>query len=403
MSPMPVFERRGAVPRGIATDGPAFLSYGFRPFFLGAGLFAVIAMELWLGALTDGWPIGGEHLGPIYWHAHEMLFGYTTAALAGFMLTAIPNWTGRLPVSGPPLAVLAVLWLAGRVGLSSPEAFGLYPAIIADIAFLPVLAGIAAREIIAGRNWKNLKILAALAVLSAVNLGFHAALLVDSDPSWLLRVATSVYVLLITLVGGRIVPSFTRNWLARQGITPLPRPFGRIDVLSIALAGLALAMWSVLPARPETAVVALVAALAQVIRLAGWRGHRTLRSPLVAILHAAYAFVPLGLIAIALAALEWLSPVSALHVLTVGAIGNMTLAIMTRATLGHTGRELSASRLTMMAYLALLAAALLRPIAEAMPDQFQLVIALASGGWIAAFGLFVIEYGPILMSPRAQR
>ena len=152
--------RRGGIPRGLATDGPALLSYGFRPFFLGAGLFAIVAMALWIGALTEGWEVGGATYGALYWHAHEMLFGYSTAALAGFMLTAIPNWTGRLPVSGRPLLAIVLLWLAGRIVMLSPEAFGLYPAVVIEAAFVPVLAAIAGREIISGRNWKNLKILA---------------------------------------------------------------------------------------------------------------------------------------------------------------------------------------------------------------------------------------------------
>ena len=394
--------RRGGIPRGIATSGPALLAYGFRPFFLGAGLFGVLSMVLWLGALIGGWPIGGKVYAGFVWHAHEMIFGYATAALAGFMLTAIPNWTGRLPVSGRPLALLVALWAAGRLVMAAPDLLGAYPSAVIDGAFLPVLALIAGREIVAGRNWKNLKILVGLGLLSAVNIALHVAILGGHDAAALFRAGIAVFIMLIALVGGRIVPSFTRNWLARQGLAPLPQPFGRLDIVAMTITGLALATWIVLPADLVTAGTAFLAALAQLARLAGWRGHRTLPEPLVAVLHAGYLFVPLGLVAIGLAALHWLSPTSALHVLTVGAIGVMTLAVMTRATLGHTGRRLAASKPTLAAYLALLAAALVRPTAEMAPDLFQTLAALSAAGWIAAFGLFLVEYGPMLLQPRVS-
>ncbi|HQZ11414.1 MAG TPA: NnrS family protein [Devosia sp.] len=393
--------RRGGIPRGIARTGPAVLSYGFRPFFLGAGVFAVVAMVLWLGTLIAGWPVGTVY-GGANWHGHELVFGYATAALAGFMLTAIPNWTGRLPVSGLPLALLFILWLAGRLALIASHLVGVPVAGIIDGIFLPVLAAIAAREIIAGRNWKNVKVLFALCALSAANFGFHVTVQAGGDPVPMLRAGVAVLLILIMLVGGRVVPSFTRNWLARQGAARLPRPFGRLDIVAITTAGIALALWVVVPARAELAIVALPAALLQFVRLVGWRGYRTLREPLVSVLHAAYLFVPLGLLSIGLAALGWLTPASALHVLTVGAIGTMTLAIMTRATLGHTGRKLTATGLTVAAYVALIVAALARPAADLVPDHYQTLLSIAGGGWIVGFGLFVIQYGPMLLAPRVR-
>lgn len=392
-------ERRGGIPRGIATSGPALLSYGFRPFFLAAGVYAVIAMSVWIGALAFGWPVGGGYGGPA-WHGHELLFGYTAAALAGFMLTAIPNWTGRLPVSGRPLLLLVLLWLAGRLAMAVPDALGMPMTAVLDAAFLPALAAIAAREIITGRNWKNLKILLALCALSLANIGFHLVALFDGDLSLWLRVAVAVFVILVTLVGGRVVPSFTRNWLSRQGGQRLPHPFGRLDVVAMVAAGLALALWSVLPERPETAALAFVAAAAQMLRLLGWRGYLAVAEPLVAVLHVAYLFVPLGLLAVGLAALGWISLASALHVLTAGSIAGMTLAIMTRATLGHTGRKLVASPRTVIAYSALFIAAIVRPIADLAPDLYLSLLGIAGVAWIVAFALFVVEYGPMLVRPR---
>lgn len=401
MNVSPAHPRKGGIPRGLATSGPALLSYGFRPFFLGAGLFAVAAMLLWIGALTQGWEIGGTSYGPLNWHAHEMLFGYVGAALAGFMLTAIPNWTGRLPVSGWPLLVLVVLWFAGRAAMVAPELFGIYPAAVVEGAFLPVLAGIAGREIISGRNWKNLKILVALGLLSAVNIAFHATVLAGEDPIVLLRGGVAVFVALIAIVGGRIVPSFTRNWLSREGAARLPHPFDRLDAIAIVGLIAALASWTIVPLTAVTALLALTASGLQLWRLIRWHGLDAAREPLLAILHVAYLFVPVGLAAIALSAMGWLEPPSTLHLLSVGAIGCMTLGVMTRATLGHTGRRLRASAWTVASYLSLLTAAIIRPLAELLPSFYYELLAVAGTAWIAAFAIFSVEYGRYLLAPRA--
>jgi uncharacterized protein involved in response to NO len=385
----------------LATVGPAVLSYGFRPFFLAAGVFAPLAMLAWIGALTLGWEIGGTTYGALAWHAHEMLFGYAVAPLAGFMLTAIPNWTGRLPVSGRPLLALALTWLAGRLAMLQPDLLGLYPAAAIEAVFLPLLAGIAAREIIAGRNWKNLKILVALVTLTTVNLGFHTVVLSGGDPALVFRAGVAVLVALVGLVGGRIIPSFTRNWLVKAGAKVLPAPFGRFDIAAMTALIAGLALWTVFPADWPTAVVAAIAAVLQLVRLWRWRGFATLEEPLLLVLHAAYLFIPLGLIGLGLEAAGWLSGASVLHIFTVGVIGTMTLAVMTRATRGHTGRKLTASSLTSISYLALLFAAVLRPFAELLPGQYHLLLEAAGTCWIVAFVLFACEYGPMLVKPKA--
>mgnify|MGYP001029231344 CR=1 FL=1 len=392
--------RRGAIPRGIATKGPALLSYGFRPFFLGAGLFAIFAMVAWIGALTQGWEVGGRSYGAILWHGHEMLFGYATAALAGFMLTAIPNWTGRLPVSGMPLLGLVLLWLTGRIAMLQPDMIGLYPAVVVDAAFLPALACIAGREIIAGRNWKNLKILIALGLLTGSNLAFHLQVLSGGDTAPVLRAAIAALVVLIGLVGGRIIPSFTRNWLVKNGAAALPRPHGRLDVAAMAALIVALAVWVLVPDSPLVVASGTPATVLLVIRLASWRGYAAFEEPLLVALHVAYAFLPIGLLGVVLAAMGWLSQPSALHIFTVGAIGSMTLAVMTRATLGHTGRKLAASGWTSASYLALLIAAVVRPFAELLPQHYHELLGVSGVCWIAAFGLFSIEYGRLLVAPK---
>lgn len=390
------------VARGLRRDGLPLFAYGFRPFFLLAGLWAVSAMVLWIGSLADGWPLGGDY-GAGNWHAHEMLFGYASAALAGFMLTAIPNWTGRLPVSGRPLALLALLWLAGRAGMLAIPAIPMPVAALVDAAFLPLLALIAGREIVAGRNWKNLKILFGLAALSLANIGFHLTAMAGSGTDLTYRLTISVFVMLVALVGGRIVPSFTRNWLSRHGAPHLPAPFGRFDQLALAATALALATWTVLPVSPLTAGLCAAAAAVQAVRLVRWHGWRCWPEPLVLVLHAFYAFLPLGLLAVAAAALGWWSQAPALHVFTIGVIGGMTLAVMTRASRGHTGRPLVASLPTSLAYAALGLAALCRPLAEVLPDYYLPLLSLSGGLWIAGFGLFTLEYAPMLLQRKLER
>lgn len=390
---------RKPVPRGIASGGPAVLSYGFRPFFLGAGVFAVVAMALWIGALAAGLDVGGSY-GALNWHAHEMLFGYTSAALAGYMLTAIPNWTGRLPVSGSQLLGLVLLWLFGRILMIWPGPLGAPGAALVDSFFLPTLAIVAGIEIFAGRNWKNLRILAGLFGLSAANIAFHTTVLAFGSAAEASRAAVAVYIMLIAIVGGRVVPSFSRNWLVKAASKTLPVPFGRFDTIAIASLAPALVLWVVIPQGVLTAVAATAGAALHAHRLSRWRGWLTIDEPLLLALHVAYAFVPIGLAAVAAAAMEWLAEASALHLLTVGAIGGMTLAIMTRASLGHTGRPLKASPWTALSYLALVVSAVVRPFAELVPSQYHLLLSLAGAGWLAAFGLFALEYGPMLVVPR---
>jgi uncharacterized protein involved in response to NO len=396
-----IIARKGT-PRGIKLTGPAILSYGFRPFFLLAASFALLAMAGWIGSLTLGWEVGGSY-GALNWHAHEMLFGYGSAALAGFMLTAIPNWTGRLPVSGLPLLGLVTVWLAGRLTMAAPDALGMSLSMFVEALFLPLLATIAGIEIMAGKNWKNLKILAGVSGLAAANIAFHSSVALSGTAIDVSRFAVGIYVMLVAVVGGRIVPSFTRNWLVKAGASRLPAAFGRFDVLAIVVLLVSLALWALLPTSLPTVILAGLAAGLHAVRLLRWQGQRTIREPLLAILHVAYAFIPLGLVAIALSAMGWIASASALHLLTVGVIGNMTFAVMTRASLAHTGRPLTASPTISVAYLVLALSAVIRPFAEVIPAQYHTLLAVSGTAWTLAFGLFIVEYGPILLAPRVTR
>lgn len=392
-------ETRPRTPRGLNQQGPALWSYGFRPFFLGGAVWAVLTMALWIAALVLGLPLGGDYGAPL-WHAHEMVFGFAPAVLAGFLLTAIPNWTGSLPVAGRALMGLFGLWAAGRLAMAGAALTGIWPAALLDVAFLPALLAIAAREIIAGRKWNDLKVLAGVAAIMAGNLGFHATVLFGGDPSLWLRAAVAGFVALVLIIGGRIIPSFTRNWLSQRGKDRVPVAYNRFDLGVIGLSAAALACWVVAPDARLTASAALVAGGLNLARLSRWQGLATRAEGLLLVLHLAYGFVPLGFLAIAAAGVGLVQPVSALHVLTVGVIGAMMLAVMGRATRGHTGRALTASGLTILSYACLFAAALARPLADLLGAAW--LIEAAGALWILAFGLFVWEHGPMLVLERRR-
>ncbi|MDU8941834.1 NnrS family protein [Ovoidimarina sediminis] len=380
-------------------QGPAVLSYGFRPFFLAGGLWAALSMALWLGMMS-GSTVLTPAVDPISWHAHELLFGYLGAVVAGFLLTAVPNWTGRLPVVGWPLLALTLLWGAGRVAMALGA---LWPPVwvgLIDTAFLAAMALFLAREIATGRNWRNLVVLALLLALLAANALFHLAAAAAAG----LRLGLAAAILLIAVIGGRVVPSFTRNWLVREGDPRRPAPpmqgFDRLALLALLAA---LLLWV---ARPEARIAGLALLAAGALhagRLLRWQGITTRAEPLVWVLHLAYAFVPLGALGLGTALLQESTPLAtaSLHVWTVGAIGMMTLAVMTRATLGHTGAALHAGPATTALYLAIPAAVICRAAAAlgAAPD---LLYTLSGGLWIAAFLGFALLYGPRLMRRAAS-
>lgn len=386
-------------PRGMSRTGPVLFSYGFRPFFLASALFAIASIDLWVAYLSCGIPIASDY-GTLYWHAHEMLFGFAPAVLAGFLLTAIPNWTGRLPIAGRPLAVLFAIWCAGRIAMLMSGSIGIVLATAVDSLFLPVMLLVCAREVVAGKKWKDLKVIAGLFVLSLANVLFHVQVIGDTDPGLAIRLGIGAYVLLVTIVGGRILPSFTRNWINQFGRTDFPVPYNSFDAATIIIGAVALILWACLPESTATCGVAGVAALLNMIRLVRWRGWTTRPEPILFVLHASFLFVPAGFAAISLQASGWLPEVAVLHIFAIGTISMMMLAVMTRATRGHTGRKLKSSRMTNMSYVLLGCVALVRPLAELVPGLSTEILAVAAIGWTAAFGLFVVEHAPLLWSGR---
>lgn len=388
-----------AVPRLKPYDGPALLSYGFRPFFLLGSIWAGIEIVTWLAIFQGDLPLATA-FSPRDWHVHELLFGYLPAIIAGFLLTAIPNWTGRLPLQGVPLAVLGLTWLAGRYVVTFSGALGWLGATIVDAAFLTLMTLAVMREIIAGKNLRNLKIAALLGLLALGNIAFHLEAHFEGVAAYATRLGIAVVLMLIMVIGGRIIPSFTRNWLMRQKPGRLPAAFGRFDVACLVLSGVGLASWIVIPNDSLAGAALLAAAVANAARLGRWAGERTMSDRLVLILHVGYAFVPLGFLLSALAAFDVVAPSAGIHAWTVGAMGLLTLAVMSRASLGHTGRALVASPALQAVYAAALAAALTRIAAALLPELDGVLLAAATVAWVAAFLGFAALYAPILCKAR---
>ena len=393
--------RRGAaIPRYKAYAGPALLSQGFRPFFFGAGVWAVVGMLLWSGALLEGTPLPTA-FEPAVWHAHAMLFGFVGAAKAGFLTTAVPNWTGRMPIQGAPLAVLAGLWVLGRVACAVSAVIGAPTAMALDLLFFLALPAMLAREVIAGRNWRNLPVVGATLVVAVANGHVHLEPVAGLDSGTGLRLAIGAFAFLIALIGGRIVPSFTRNWLAKRDPNHRPAPATRGDRAVVGLTGLAALAWTLAPDHAAIGTLVGAAALGNVWRLARWQGHRTWREPLLLVLHVGYAWLAVGLGLIALAAVTpAVAETAALHALTAGAMGVMPAAVMTRAILGHTGRALTAGAGSALLFALLTLAAVLRVAAPIGGVWYLEVLGASALAWIAGFGLYLGLYGPLLLKPR---
>ena len=386
--------------------GPAVLGLGFRPFFLAGAVWAVVAMLAWLLVLAGALnlPTG---FGAVDWHVHELLYGYLPAVVAGFLLTAVPNWTGRLPVTGLPLLAIVLIWAVGRAAVTIGLWLGPWLTAFLDLAFLACLIAIIARELLAGANKRNLPVLLLVGLLFLGNATFHLEAARFGSADYGTRLGIAAILLLLMLIGGRVVPSFTRNWLAQgkkseKEAGRLPAPMSLFDGFAIAFAGLALLSFVATPWSPTTAVLALLAGLLHLARLARWAGDRTLKEPLVTILHVGYAFVPTGFLLLAASHFSAaVQPIAALHAWTVGGIGVMTLAVMTRASLGHSGRALTAGATTSVIYVLIILSALAR-ILDGTAWGFDGLRALAGTLWILAFTTFVVTYWPMLTRPRRR-
>ncbi|MCW3796546.1 NnrS family protein [Sphingomonas sp. BN140010] len=395
-------EQMLALRRRRMAQSPAFLRGGFRPFFFGGAAWALLALAWWLCSLA-GVVTLLVAIDPLAWHRHEMLFGFVGAVVAGFLLTAIPNWTGRLPIAGAPLAALFGLWLAGRIALLFSGLLGQATAAAFDVAFPLVIAAVGAQEVIAAKN-RNLPVVAAVLLLAGANALDHAAMAgLVADPLAGVRLAIGVISVLIALVGGRIIPSFTRNWLVKRKVTVgLPTQPGRFDLAAITATAAALLLWTALPNARLTGLLLALAGALQLLRLLRWRGVRTVADPLVFMLHVAFAWLPAGLLLLGASILrtDVVPQSAAVHALTAGAMGSMILAVMTRASLGHTARELRADGATCLLYLLVTGGALARVAAPLLVHHYTGLMRTGALLWGAAFFLFLLRYAPVLFAPR---
>ena len=391
-----------AIPRLREYRGPAVLSYGFRPFYLLGSLFAGLGILIWLPVFAGTLELSSHFIGRD-WHVHEMLYGYLAAIITGYLMTALPNWTGKLPAQGGPLLVLLFAWLAGRVAVALSAHIGWLAALVIDNAFILLVALAAGREIVAGKNWQNLKVVVALAVLFAGNLIFHIEAHTQGVADVGMRIGIAVVIGLIMLIGGRIIPSFTRNWLARQKPGPMPATIGPLDTANTAFAIAVLCLWVAVPYGPIPAAALLAAGVLQVVRLVRWVGYRTWGNPLVLIMHLAYAFVPAGFVLVGLSAFGTVPPTAGLHAWTAGAMGAMTLAVMSRTSLGLTGRPRVASVSTQILYALVIFGALARVWSAVDVSSGTALLHAAGGAWAAAFLGFAVVYWPVLTGPRPGR
>jgi len=385
-------------------EGPAFLSNGFRPFFLGAALFAGVAVPFWV-FIFAGMSGSGVLYAPREWHVHEMLYGFLPAVMTGFLLTAIPNWTGRAPLRGNALLSLWLLWLAGRLLLAWPSV-GPITAALVDGAFLVVLAAFVWREIVAGGSRSQVPIALVISLYAGANVLFHVLALRGATTDVPEHLAVALIMLLLTMIGGRVTPNFTREWLAQEQLAERVAAFSRFDGLSIVLVLVAAVGWIVQPDSLIAGAMLVAAGLVNLLRLIRWSGWLAWREPMVLILNIGYGWLALSLLALGGSILGAGVPrANAVHVLSTGAVGVMTLAIMTRASLGHTGRPRHAGPVTVLIYVLVNAGAMLRVFVPT-PDSPTVwtygMLGLAAAGWSGAYLLFALTYGPFLVRPSLE-
>jgi uncharacterized protein involved in response to NO len=385
--------------RRMAASHPFFRG-GFRPFFFGGAAWALIALTLWICSLIGGLSLPTA-LDPLIWHRHEMLFGFVGAIVGGFLLTAVPNWTGRLPIAGWPLGGLFALWAAARLALLFSATIGIVPAALLDVGFFLVLGLLAAREVLEANN-RNIPIVGMILLFGTADALDYLAtggILPWPDLGW--QLAIGIVVILISLIGGRIIPSFTRNWMAKRGIKKgLPTQPGRFDLIVIGATALAVLAWLGGPSETPIGLVLVAAALLQAVRWLRWRGYRTYPDPLVFVLHVGYAWIPIGLALLGCSLMGLVPRSAAIHALTAGAMATMILAVMTRASLGHTARELKANAATTTIYVLVTVGAVLRVVAALGLVDYNFGIEIAGVAWAGAFALFLIAYAPVLWRPR---
>lgn len=378
-------------------DYPLF-ALGFRAFFALAGLAALILIVFW-NAIFNGTLTSEHYFSNNYWHAHEMLLGYAAAVIAGFLLTAVKNWTGKQTLTGDPLANLCLLWLYGRI---LPFYAGLLPdALIAlvDFSFLPVLAYQVSKPIIEAKQYRNLFFIGLLLLLALSNGMIHVEMLglQPNSAATGIQLAVATIIILILIIAGRVFPFFTERGI--PGTLIIRNPL--LDNVSVASAVIVFALQLFGISGTLLALAAVAAVIVNIARLSGWYVQRVIYVPLLWVLYAGYGWVILGFLLTVLSAYSLVLPSLALHAFTLGGIGVLTLGMMARVSLGHTGRAMKASNAIAIAFVLINIAALFRVLLPiAMPGWYETLIYISTLSWLAAFSLFVFVYGPILTTAR---
>jgi uncharacterized protein involved in response to NO len=391
MSLLSIEEREAPRPMG----GMALLALGFRPLYLLAATFAAVSVPAWIASYYG---VAGPFQVGLAWHAHEMMFGFVVAVVVGFLYTAGRNWTGLWTPRGAQLGAIAALWIAGRVAMFAAPA---PVAAAVDFAFLPVAAWPLYRVLKQSNNKRNMFLVGLLGLLALANAAFHASTLgwLDIAPTRPVYAAIIVVVVIEAAIGGRVIPMFTSN--AVRGVKTVSS--ARTDKLALGLTAAAGLAWALALPAVLTALLALGAAAAQGVRLAGWKPLATFGNPLVWILHVSYAWIPFGFLLLACAQFGVLPQSAAIHVLGLGALGGLILGMITRTALGHTGRALAAGPKETAMYVLVQLAVLLRLVAALAPDSARNVSLVgAAACWTAAFGLYAVVYGPYLCRPRVD-
>ncbi len=385
-----------------------FFNYAFRPLFLFGITWAIILIGWWVLAFTHQLALPPIGYPGALWHSHEMLFGFAGAAIGGFLLTAISNWTNRPPVNGTPLIILSLFWLSGRVAITFSGALPPFLVALADLSYLIFFTLLAAREVTSVGNKKNYKIIIVLSVLILTNLAWHLGWILGHENAIeiaraALRAGIIVVILLISAIGGRITPAFTRNWLNRQnkpnGVPPTG--FSRIDGLAIASTATLAPLWAIWPTSIVTGIIALLAGCMQLARLSRWKGLSTLKEPLLLILHLGYSWIGIGYLLLAASILTSSVPLgSAIHALTLGAMMTMILGVSARAALGHTNREVSSSPLLNCCFILVTLATIARVMAGFI--WYAPLLNISTLLMLTGLGIYAWIYVPILTQAAAS-
>ena len=375
------------------------LRLGFRPFYIAGALVACLSLPVWMAAFL-GSAMLDTTVPALLWHAHEMLFGFAATIIVGFLLTAVKAWTGHATPRGPVLGALVVLWLAARMAAFTAP-YAVYAAL--DVLLVPVVALLLLRVLVLADNRRNLPLMGILFLLALANSLFHLTVLgwVQMNPVQPLYAGLALIIMVECVIAGRVVPAFTNS--ATPGLKiQMPR---RQEMATLGVTALGLLLWVFAPAGLAAvagAALALAAVL-QVARIAQWKPQVTLRRPILWILHLSYAWIPVGLVLLALAACGLVPTSAGVHALAVGATGGLIIGMLTRTARGHTGRPLQASRAEVLAYVLVMAAAVLRVLVPLASAQWYVTaVVLAAAAWSLAFGIYLVVFTPWLLRTRAD-